>query len=87
MKLKRLRNYGLWISIFAFIPLLLKGFNINILPQNYEEIVSSLLAILVMAGLISNPATENKWYLDDEINKEQDKIEKEQKDFEEEKKE
>lgn len=31
--------------------------------HNYEEIVNAFLAILVMAGLISNPATDSRWFL------------------------
>jgi len=68
MDLKRFKNYGLWISIFAFIPLVLKGFNIDILPGNYTEIVSSFLGILVVAGIVSNPTSDSKGYLDDKVN-------------------
>lgn len=65
MNWDRMKNYGLWVSIFAFIPLLLKGFGVNVLPENYSEITTALLSILVMAGILSNPTTENKWFLDD----------------------
>lgn len=61
----RFKNYGLWVSICAFIPLILKGFNINILPENYNDIVSALLSILVAAGILSNPK-EGNGYLDKE---------------------
>ena len=61
----RWRNYGLWVSIAAFIPLVLSGFGINLMP-NYQEIVNALLAILVMAGIISNPTTETRWFRDDQ---------------------
>lgn len=61
----RFKNYGLWVSIAAFIPMLLQGFGLDILPANYSEIANSLLGILVLAGIISNPQTENKGYLDD----------------------
>lgn len=71
MKVERFKNYGLWLSIFAFIPLLLKGFGVDILPANYSEIVTGFLGILVMAGILNDPNTEEKWYLDD--NKNQDK--------------
>ncbi|MFD3156494.1 holin [Haloimpatiens sp. FM7330] len=63
--MKRFKNYGLWVSIFAFIPLLLEGLGIHILPENYNEIVNAFLGILVLAGILSNPDTENKGYLDD----------------------
>lgn len=59
------KNYGLWASIFAFIPLLLEGFGVNILPENYNEICKALLGILVLAGIISNP-NAGKLYKDGE---------------------
>ncbi|WP_373899630.1 holin [Haloimpatiens sp. FM7315] len=62
---ERFKNYGLWVSIFAFIPLVLEGFGVKILPENYNEIINSLLGILVLAGILSNPNTNNKGYLDD----------------------
>ena len=55
----RLKNVGLYVSIFAFIPLLLKGFGVDILPENYNEIVSAFLGILVIAGILSNPSNGN----------------------------
>lgn len=61
----RFKNYGLWVSIAAFIPMFLKGIGYDILPSNYNEIVNSLLGILVVAGILSNPQTENKGFLDD----------------------
>lgn len=65
MDKSRFRNYGLWISIAALIPMVLKGFDINILPSNFEEIVTAILSILVMLGIINNPSTQCKWYSDD----------------------
>lgn len=62
---EKLRNYGLWIAIAALIPMILKGFNVSILPSNYEQITMAILSILVMAGILSNPETENKGFLDD----------------------
>ncbi|KMT21494.1 holin [Clostridium cylindrosporum] len=65
MDISRWKNYGLWVSIASFIPLILQGFGLNILPGNYSEIINALLGILVMAGIISNPTTESKWFSDD----------------------
>lgn len=67
MKWERFKNYGLWLSIFSFIPLLLNGFGVNILPEDYGQIVTALLGILVMAGIINNPTTDSKWYADDKL--------------------
>ncbi|MFR2838137.1 MAG: hypothetical protein ACLTBU_03545 [Zhenhengia sp.] len=66
----RWRNYGLWAAIAAFIPLLLSGLGIQIIPDGYEEIVNAFLGILVLAGIISNPTTSSKWFQDD-TNKEE----------------
>lgn len=60
----RWRNYGLWLSIAAFVPLLLSSLGIHLVP-NYQEIVNAFLAILVAAGIISNPTTTAKWFYDD----------------------
>ncbi|SHH05720.1 hypothetical protein [Tepidibacter thalassicus] len=64
----KFRNYGLWVSILAFIPILadsLKVYDINIiLPGNYETLTKAFLSILIIAGIISNPK-EGKWFLDD----------------------
>ncbi|KEH99979.1 holin [Clostridium botulinum] len=68
----RLKNYGLWSSLFAFIPIFLEGikvYNINIiLPNNYEMIVKALLGLLVLAGILNNPTTDNKGFSDDKTN-------------------
>lgn len=65
MDLSRFKNYGLWVSIFALIPLVLQGFGVDVLPGNYEEIVVALLGVLVMAGILNNPTSGNTGYLDD----------------------
>lgn len=65
MDKSRFKNYGLWVSVAAFIPMLLEAMGINILPENYQEIVKALLGVLVLLGLINNPTTEQKWFKDD----------------------
>ncbi|MGL4741751.1 MAG: holin [Sarcina sp.] len=61
----RLKNYGLWVSIFALVPMILQGTGVNILPDNYQAIVTAVLGILVTAGILNNPTTSNKGFLDD----------------------
>jgi len=61
----RYKNIGLWISVFALIPMLLEGFGLNILPENYSQIVSAFLGVLVLAGILNNPVTDNKGFTDD----------------------
>jgi len=65
--LSRFRNYGFWISVAALIPLVLNAFEVKFIPEEYESIVNAILAILVAAGIINNPTTENKWFGDDNI--------------------
>lgn len=72
----RFKNYGLWVSIAALIPMVLKGFNIDILPDNYQEVINAVLAILVMLGIISNPTTDNKGFIDDKTDVNNKEIEK-----------
>lgn len=62
---KAFRNYGVWVSIFALIPLIAESLGFNLIPENYSQIVTGVLSILVMLGVVSNPTTENKSYLDD----------------------
>lgn len=61
----RFKNYGLWVSIFALIPMLCQGFGVNILPTNYNEIINAILGILVTAGILSNP-TSGTGFIDTE---------------------
>ena len=67
--MNRLQNYGLWLAILAFIPMLVEAlttYEIFIkLPGNYPELYAALLAILVIAGIINDPNTENHGYRDD----------------------
>lgn len=65
MNLSRFKNYGLWVSIAALVQMVLHGFGLKVLPDNYNEIVTAILGILVMAGILNNPTTGNKGYLDD----------------------
>lgn len=62
--MNRWKNYGLWAGIFALIPLILEGFDVHILPTNYKEIWTSILSILVTAGIINNPDS-GAGYLDE----------------------
>lgn len=59
MKTNRFKNYGLWVAIASFIPLLLTGFGYDVLPKNYNEIVTLGLGIMVLAGIINDPTNGN----------------------------
>lgn len=65
----RFKNYGLWVSIFALIPMLLNSFGIKVVPEEYQAITNTILSILVALGIISNPTTQCKWFVDDKNKK------------------
>ena len=65
MDMSRFKNYGLWVSIAALIPMILKVFGIDVIPEDYENIVQTILSILVMAGILNNPTTKTKGFKDD----------------------
>jgi uncharacterized membrane protein len=65
----RWKNYALWVSILAFVPLLAQGlgvYNIHIiLPGNYGDLANALLGILTLAGILNNPTSVNPGFGDD----------------------
>lgn len=61
----RFKNYGLWVSILALIPMILSAFGIDIVPEEYQAITNTVLSILVALGIVSNPTTQAKWFNDD----------------------
>lgn len=66
----RIKNYGLWIAVAAFLPLAFEALGdygiFWVLPGNYDKLITALLLILVLAGIINNPASDNHGYADDE---------------------
>lgn len=65
MDWSRLKNYGLWAAVAALIPMILKQFGVDIIPDDYSQITTAILGILVMAGILNNPTTDNRGFFDD----------------------
>lgn len=63
--LNRFKNYGLWVSIAAFIPILYEAFGKVGFPDKYNVIVNGVLGIFVLLGILNNPAKETRGYFDD----------------------
>lgn len=59
MNKSKLKNYGLWVSIFAFIGLILGNYGlyavIGLTAVSYKMLVDAFLGILTIAGILSNP--------------------------------
>ena len=62
---RRLRNYGLWISIASLTFMILQESGVQITPEKFDTYVNSILGILILLGIINNPTTENKGFGDD----------------------
>ena len=63
----RFKNYGLWVSILALMPMVLRMFGIRIIPEEFKEVSSMILLILVALGIINDPTTQCKGYRDDKV--------------------
>lgn len=57
MDLKRFQNYGLWVAVFALVPLIFEAAGANVLPANYETLTTAILGVLVLAGVVNNPTS------------------------------
>ena len=55
--LSRFKNYSLWVAVIALIPMILSGFGVVLVPATYTAVTNSILGILVLLGIISNPLT------------------------------
>jgi uncharacterized membrane protein len=63
---RRWRNYGLWISVASLVGVLIRIKYPTYLDE-WTDFSTLLLTILVLAGIISNPKTTNRWYRDDKV--------------------
>lgn len=61
----RFKNYGLWVAILSLIPMILSAFGVKVVADEYQPIVNTILGILVTLGILNNPTTATKWFLDD----------------------
>ena len=64
----RANNYGFWASLIALLPILCQVLGYTKLPADYANTLNGFLAFFVAAGIISNPTTQSKGYLDDKEN-------------------
>lgn len=57
---KRLTNYNFWISIVSAVLLILQAFDISFDIAYINEIVTAVLGLLVVIGIINDPAKTGK---------------------------
>lgn len=63
----RIKNYAFWVSLFAFVGLII-NLKYPVYKAQYEIIVNGFLALLVAGGIANNPTTINSGFGDDKIN-------------------
>ena len=51
----KFKNYGLWVSLFALLGMILLDANIITELGRYEQYIQIVLGLLIAAGVISNP--------------------------------
>lgn len=72
---KTLTSKATWVSLAALVPMVLQIFGLDVLPKDYTSICNMVLTLLVALGVLNNPTTESKWYLDDKNQTVEEKVE------------
>lgn len=56
MKLpRRFKNYGLWVALASLVGLILNDAGL-VAPEQYQTYVDAAFAVLIAAGVITNPS-------------------------------
>ena len=53
----RLRNKTFWLTLVPLLVLLSQQLGLNWVPENWESIFSTVMAILTVVGVINDPTT------------------------------
>ena len=53
----RLRNKTFWLTLVPLLVLLTQQLGLNWVPENWESIFSTVMAILTVVGVINDPTT------------------------------
>ena len=53
----RLRNKTFWLTLVPLLVLLSQQLGLNWVPQNWESIFGTVMAILTVVGIINDPTT------------------------------
>ena len=53
----RLRNKTFWLTLVPLLVLLTQQLGLNWVPDNWESIFSTVMAILTVVGIINDPTT------------------------------
>lgn len=53
----RLQSKYFWVALISLIVLLTQQLGFNIFPKNWEEVLNTVLSILILLGVINDPTT------------------------------
>lgn len=53
---EKFRNYGLWISLISAVLMILQSMGLKFDLPFINEVITSILGVLVALGIISNPS-------------------------------
>ena len=54
---EQVKNKCFWLSVVSLVVLTAQQFNLDIIPDNFQDYVNSVLPILVAMGILNNNAT------------------------------
>ena len=61
----RLQSKVVWVSVASLVLLILKNYglldNLGLTVESYNEIVDSIVAILVLFGILNNPNSKDNF--------------------------
>jgi phi LC3 family holin len=64
----RFKNAGLWLSLVGLVFLFLQTIGVDVSLSQQEAInrfVDAIVGVLVVAGILNNPTTDNMGFFDD----------------------
>lgn len=53
----RLQSKYFWVALISLIVLLTHQLGFDIFPKNWEEVLNTVLSILILLGVINDPTT------------------------------
>ena len=54
---EQIKNKYFWLSVVSLVVLTAQQFNLDIIPDNFQDYVNSILTILVAMGILTNNST------------------------------
>lgn len=53
----RLQSKYFWVALISLIVLLTQQLGFDIFPKNWEEVLNTVLSILILLGVLNDPTT------------------------------